>query len=413
MSRFLFSALLPHALWRLTAVGTILATLPGCSSRFGPRTVEKTVPHYGEAVETVEREELLSNIVRRHYHETPQFMAFQGISHTRQIEAGVTVGSTFLRPKGWNAADAAIDAAVVDYPTFSINPQQGREYAKQLHDNLPLDVLPKMINAGYSMDLVFCLLVQDIAGLRGIGAGNSFPPKPPSSRFLALLNSLKVLDDKNQLRIRNVLWEEPEFAHPFAPEVFSPEQFSKQENASRRYTSTDEGKSFLVTSEKLMPALVMERSALSTEAGRTICDLLRISPAAGRRAWALQEERFVSGQEPGNNQNYIPVTTRSFYGILNLLALGIGCETNTSAKQGASDVAAALITERFRIQVSGVQPSHAFAAVKSHGYWFFIDEADQSSQHIFNALSNLYQLQVATSSSSSGSSAPSISVRTR
>lgn len=381
--------------------------------------VEKTVPHYGEAVHDLLQEEVLLNIVRRHYHQSPQFMSFQGISHTRALDAGIYAGTTFLRPRGWNATDADVSAGLTDYPTFSIAPQQGSEFAKRLHESLPLQVLPRLINAGYSAELLFCLLVEEIAELRGIVASGRQSFSPPSSRFLALLDFIKALEDRNGLTVRNVLWEEPDFEHSFAPEVFSPEQIVKAEGNNKRYTSTDGGKSFLVTSETEVPALMIKHSALASEAGRSICDLLEISPAGGRQAWRLREARFVRGQELAGQQDCLMVATRSFYGVLNLLALGIedpGTENCLdAAKQGTATTGAEVITSRFRVQVTKQRPACAFVAVKAEGWWFSIDQADASSQEIFNALCDLFQLQLSQRGDSSATSpvTPSLSIRSR
>ena len=59
------------------------------------------------------------------------------------------------------------------------------------------------------------------------------------------------------------------------------------------------------------------------------------------------------------------------------------------------------IAARFQIRWSQEKPEDPFVTVQYPGVWFYIDDTDLRSKHIFNALIDLYELQVSPSGSSS------------
>jgi len=407
---------------RLAPLLTLGLVLTGCSSRVGSKLVENSYGNYGDAVQDVLQQELLHNLVRRRYHESPQFVALRGISHTQSINRELRVGSVVARPFA-TQADGEVLYQKDDIPTYSISPQQGPDFAKKLHMSVPLTALPHLTNAGYSSTLVFTLLAQEVAGVRGVncGPGDSF--RPGSPRFQSLLEAVKTLEDRHQLKIANVLWEEPEFEHAFGPEVFSPDQISTVSDSNKRYITLDGGESFYVTSEQLLPSLWIAPAARGSGAGRELTGLLGLASSTGREAWVLQVPKFIQGKRPSSPQHYVTVRTRSFYGVLNLLALGVrmpGVEpagpASTKGQYGKA-VSAGLapdIASRFVIHFSPRRPRSAFISVSTEHGWFYIAGNDQSSQHIFNALYDLYQLQVAPASETDATvPRPVLSIRTR
>jgi len=410
-----------HGLPALLA-GCCLLLSSSCSSRVGSRLIETSYPNYGETVQAVLQEELLHNLVRRRVQESPQFVALRGISHTQSINRELRVGSVVARPFATQADGEAIYQKD-DIPTFSISPQQGPAFAAKLHMRIPLKALPHLTNAGYPTELVLALLAQEVAGVRGVETSASNQFRPGSPQFGDLLSAVQVLDDQHHLKIENVLWEEPEFEHAFGPEVFSPDQISSVQDGNKRYITLDGGESFYVTSEHLLPALWIHPAARSAGAGRKLMSLLKLDSSPGREAWVLQVPKFIQGKRPSSPQHFVTIQTRSFYAVLNLLALGVRmpgmeeAEASSAKQKYGKAVAAGLapdIASRFVIHHSPTRPRSASVATKTDWGWYYIERRDTSSQTIFNALYDLYQLQVAPASETDATvPRPVLSIRTR
>lgn len=378
--------------------------------------MEASFPHYGDAIHAVIHEDLLQNLVRRRYQESPQFVYLGGITETKSVSNHVSVGTSFSR-LGFLIANGEAGASTTEYPTFNIVPQQGAEFAEKLHERIPLKVLPHLANAGYPVELLFTLLTQEVAGVPGVYVSTDDSFRPASPRFMNILESVKALEDRNQLKIENVLWEEPSFAHPFAPEVFSPGDIVETGENGKRYASLDGGQTFYVTSQDLCPALWISSEARLTGSGRELLSILKLDPEASRKAWPLEEVKYLNGRESERSAETVTIRTRSFYGVLNLLAHGVrlpGSEGIPCIDQGYGKAVAAGvapdIASRFVVHFSQARPRNAFVAVKSHGGWFWIHEADSSTKEIFNALFDLYQLQVPTAKADSAAATPVLSI---
>ncbi len=57
----------------------IAFVLLGCQSSFGPKTLEKTHPAYNKSISETLSEQMLLNIVRLRYRETPSFLEISSI----------------------------------------------------------------------------------------------------------------------------------------------------------------------------------------------------------------------------------------------------------------------------------------------------------------------------------------------
>ncbi len=417
--------------------------LTGCASKMGPKLIEKSFSSYGEAIHSVVREELLLNVVRRSYHESPQFVTLSGISHTRSVRTDAAVGVS-INPSGFATANGGVGGEQVDYPTFSITPLQGPEIAEKLHQRLPLKTLPHLTGTGYPTELVLTLLAQEIGGIRGVDAAAHNNFRPGSPKFCCVLNAVKALEAKSQIKIDNFIWEEPAFAHPFTAEAFSPAEVNKARLEGGRFVSNDEGKSFYVTQEKVRPSLWIDPKARSYGPGRELMDLLDLEGGSASKAWILDERRFsrvsaaverpagptIAATKPSevvpveprpaelapitpisDEQSSIVVQTRSLYGILNLLSHGVQVPemaeltyTAGSHEYGSAVVAglAPDIASRFTVHFSCEEPECVFLAVRSKNGWFYIKRDDYCSQQIFNILYDVYNLQIGAPAGSGG-----------
>ena len=80
----------------LAAAASILAAVAGCASTRGPALVVDSHVEYNKAVGQVLKEELLLNVVRRRYLESPQFLNVSSISSNFTTSTGFGVGASIL-----------------------------------------------------------------------------------------------------------------------------------------------------------------------------------------------------------------------------------------------------------------------------------------------------------------------------
>ena len=395
-----------------------------CAKKVGPKMIAASHGNYNEVVSCVQQKELLLNIVRRRYLEPVQFTSLGSISQSRSVTNSVG-GSVALG--GATTGGLNGNSSVADFPTYSLTPQSGPAATRALHSHIPLEVIPLLVSAGYPVDMVFGMLGQQIGPIRSVDIDAGGKLKGGSCNFKSVLFAMKHLEAKDKVSVANAVWEEKLFEHPFAPEVFSPQDVITIQNAQHRYKTTDDGQSFYVTSKTPQPVLWLSSDARSYGPGKELMSLLRLDSNYKKKGWALRSQEFFSETDLAgaskNSRNYLHVQTRSIMGVLNLLSHGVRippCQGMYACGSGPFCEAvkcgkAPDIPASFVVHWSDKCPEGAFVKVNHRCGWFYIDDADCCSKKYFNALFDLYNLagpeRIDSGSSSSRINSPVLTLR--
>jgi hypothetical protein len=134
----------------------VLGVVPGC---LGPAAIRGTRLHYNQAYERTADQELLLNIVRMRYADSPVFIDLPAI--TSQFEAssnGVGGASSTTRELGYLSGNFLMR----DAPTLSYAPRSGREYAKTLFTPLKAEALINTSPGGNTRNFFLGYLVIGI-----------------------------------------------------------------------------------------------------------------------------------------------------------------------------------------------------------------------------------------------------------
>lgn len=381
----------------------LLATtfLGACNNkRVGSNLIAGTHKNYNQAISSVQHRELLLNLVRRRYLEPVQFTSLGTISQSRAVSKDINGDVSFAIGR---SGGIGANASVEDFPTYNLTPQNGPAATRALHSHIPLSVISNMDRAGYPLNLTLSLIGENVAGNRSFSVDASGEIRGGSGQFVTLVTALSYLDKADKVSVSNAIWQEKLFEHSFAPEVFTPTEIAASQAANFKYTPTNEGESFFVTSQTPQPVLWMDPHYSGSGPGREILSLLRIDPGHNKKGWALRNYNFVNGVETtdaGGVKNYVKIQTRSIYGVLNMLSLGVeipesdyGTTYSTSKYNTAVSCGRVVdIPSKFKIYFSEDAPEGAFVMVPyRHGY-YYIKDNDRSSKQYFSALYDIYNL---------------------
>jgi hypothetical protein len=184
----------PGAVLRAALIGACL-TASGC---LGPAAVRSTRMKYNEAVRSTNDEQLLMNIVRLRYADSPIFLDLPNITSQFELSAG---GSD----PGRNGGQTTFGIAGMsgrDSPTLSYHPRQGREIAKALLNPLSADLF-SVVNAGARLDQLLWMTLNDINDVQNaVHATALIPSVPDDNRlFLRGVRLLADIDDRGGLEI--------------------------------------------------------------------------------------------------------------------------------------------------------------------------------------------------------------------
>src|SRR5262249_59674419 len=119
------------------------ALVAGCSS-FGPSALQQSRLQYNEVVKTTTEEQLLLNIVRLRYTDTPSSLAVSGITAQYEIAKNFQLTPFFVASgaeiaKSYSAVLPQLGIAGADRPTFSLTPLDDQEFTRKLFTPIPLD----------------------------------------------------------------------------------------------------------------------------------------------------------------------------------------------------------------------------------------------------------------------------------
>ena len=116
--------------------------------------------------------------------------------------------------------------------------------------------------------------------------------------------------------------------------------------------------------------------------------------------------------EPDRPRHQVKLLMRSFYSVMNFLAYGVrvppddeedGRAFSTKCyEQAVAEGRAVDLADHFAVHWSTRRPRNAFVAVAHRGKWFYIDDRDPVSKRFFNAVYDLFNLEIAPSGGGGG-----------
>src|SRR5262245_13222094 len=149
-------------------VALALPALCGCSS-FGPGTVDRDRLDYDHSVAESWKRQLLLNVVKLRYGDTPLFLDIASITNSYALETQIQAAATWADVVGVGADDSQSLSAGTRYsdkPTITYSPLTGNRFTKSLMTPVSPAVVLSLIQAGWSADAVMALMVTSINGLQ-------------------------------------------------------------------------------------------------------------------------------------------------------------------------------------------------------------------------------------------------------
>lgn len=362
-TRFSASNLPPlGSLRRFPLILCLCVCLSHCTS-FGPRVIRAERTNFNLAVQETEDSQLLLNLVRLKYHDTPVFLELTSITSQSTLEAGLGNGdplaeiaqppSLVWKPGGVLGASSQ--------PTVSYTPLHGERYARQLLAPLKIETLMLLYRSGWPLENLLRLCVQRLNNVEN--AVHSPGPNPEkasgSEAFARLVDLIAKLNRGGHLDL-----------------VY--ETMPDQASSSR---------------------IVLH---VSPEAPRQqAADLVKqLGLIAGQKhypvSYALVEHR-------GSPQlDHLEIETRSLHGILSYLSHAVVVPPSHE-KEGIVSVTRTLDGGVFdwgkathhllQVRSSASKPSRASTKVQYRGTWFYIADSDSVSKSTFSLLTQLVSLQ--------------------
>jgi len=332
-----------------SAIPLLLIALMGCS-HFGPNTIRNSRTDYNIAIEQTSNEQLLLNLVRLRYRDTPFFMETASISTNFSFDGGIGATADIV-PSAADNYGLFSNLNYSENPTITYIPLQGEKFVKQMLTPLRLEILLLLYHSGWSIDRLMRITAQSINGIPN--APTASGPTPDTAPEYEHFNEISALIRSLQKSRSIVLAADAEGGLVLN---IKPESHKSSDVQTFLQALNLDGNtlSFPITS-----SLIMDSKRISIIPRSLMASMFYLSQTVD----VSQYDRDA------------------------------GKVTITKYESGEVFDWDNVAHNLFNINTSSSYPKSPYVAVKYRDAWFYIDDADLSSKSTFSLLKQLLALQ--------------------
>ncbi len=327
----------------------ILLLFTGCT-RIGGPTIMRDRFDYSIAISESWKSQMLLNIVKIRYSDTPVFMDVTSVINLVGVQNTVNMAAGWSFPPNANAQSIGGTSTWGEKPTITYAPLTGEKFTRSLLTPITPYALLSMVQAGWPVRTLFRLCVKSVNDLDNQSSAPGFA-RSEDPEYRRLIGLLEKVQRSGAVGTRI-------------------ERKDKQDTA-----------------------VIVFRRKTDREIEQAIAEARRI---LGLRP-GDEEFKIIYGAAP-TQAGEIAVLTRSIMDIIIELASQIdvpaeqAAEGRTYATSPDIGEGTAQVPPLIRVRCSKEKPSDSFVAVNNRNYWFWIDDRDRQSKTIFTFLMILLSL---------------------
>jgi hypothetical protein len=338
-----------------------LLGLAGCVS-VPPERVSTTRIEYGQVLADSWKRQTLLNVVRLHYADVPVFLDVASVINSYSESGKASAGASLRNRSDPSGLNLNAEMTWSNTPTVTYQPLMGERFTKALLQPVPPESVFKLMQGGWSVDIVLRTVVSSINGLRNHSLGVGADP-----RFTELLESLSRIQRAGGLGMRIV-------SKPGGSAVV-----------------------IVLSGDRVNPALAADR--------------LRVQQLLGL-AGDADEFEISYGLLPSSGRE-VAMLSRSMLELLLELGFGIDVpEAHVNAGRvlpGRRHADDAPYIPLVRVHSGAEPPADAYSSVLYRDQWYWIDDTDLASKQTFTFLLILFSL----AETGPGAAAPVVTVPSR
>ncbi|OAI40044.1 hypothetical protein AYO40_05215 [Planctomycetaceae bacterium SCGC AG-212-D15] len=400
---------------RVVLAGWLLMAA-GCA--FGPKMLEKTRLRYNRAVKCTSEEQLLLNIVRLRYTDTPSSLGVSNIAAQHELQQTLGVVPFFTSAaSNFDIATAATVLPQVSFegatrPTITYTPEDDQEFTRKLFTPMSLEgivFLTKTVGT-WPVSTVMRLWLETLNRVDNAQtASGPTPALPPTfAEFRTGIDALQTLQDRNQVVVFVKEIEEKVGGAAPAANV-TPRHIIEAAKGGFEYRPDPDGKTWSLVKKKDQPELHLNPEALHSPEGQLFVETFHLKP--GLKVYPLKSGKIdpFAVNFPAEGVETLDLEPRSLLQVLYYVSKGVevppehvqnGVVMMTVDAAGVSFDWSQVTENLFTVHwAKGCKrPKCAHVAVCYMGYWFYIDETDQPTKSTFSLLMELSRLQLGSKS---------------
>ncbi len=391
MNKRLWGALLGLVVWS------------GCST-VGPRALRQSRLRYNETIKATSEQEMLLNIVRLRYADTPSSLQVSNIA--AQFELAASLGMTPFFESGTPAVLPGAGLGGSDRPTFTMTPLDDSDFARRLFTPLSLEGIVYLAKTTWPIQTVFRLYLENLNWVPNAETASGPTPAeaPPRSNFLAGMTALQRLQQRGDLVFGTE--ERGQRLGAVVP-VVSSESAVAAAKEGLEFVAAPDGKGWQLERRERAFALHVNPAALDSDELKTLRRVFGLAEGVSR--FDVTVESLVPFQgAKGAGLKQLDLETRSLLQALYFVAHGVqvpaehlarGLARKTVTADGRDFDWEPVLRGLFKVRSTrGDCADDAHVAVTYEGSCFFIEPTDHDSKATFALLMELSRLEMPSES---------------
>jgi hypothetical protein len=176
--------------------------LVGCAG-IGPKTIPRDRFDYSEAISNSWQNQMLLNMVKLRYAETPVFVDVTSVISQYAVEGQINLGATFNNPLAGGSDTQSVGGTgkYTDRPTITYAPMIGEKFAKTLMTPIPPPAIFFLIQAGWPVDFVFRSCVRSVNTIQN-RSGSHLVKHEADPEFYRLISLLRDIQKSGAVGMR-------------------------------------------------------------------------------------------------------------------------------------------------------------------------------------------------------------------
>lgn len=390
----------------------VASTGAGCA--LGPRSVEKNRLRYNEAVKTTTEEQLLLNIVRLRYTDSPSSLGVSSIAEQQEVVAGLKAIPFFtaiasgraLGGSTWSVLPQA-ELGGANRPTMSYTPLDDQEFTRRLFTPLTLEGAAYLSRTTWPISTVCRLYLGNLNWVSNAETASGPTPKDPPeyAQFLSGIEALQRLHDRKAVALVNEERDE-KLSVGFPSDKLDGRSAVEAAKDGLEFRK-DEGGTWSVVKKKSQLALRVSRAVKDDPDFMEFCRAFLLDPDRTKFDLTTDTVDPYVKEEANPKLKVLNIETRSLLQVLFFVAHGVevppqhaacGMAPLTVGPDGEVFDWQQVLSGLFQVRWSEGKkpPPCAHVAVRYKGCWFYIEESDRDTKATFALLVALSHLELGT-----------------
>lgn len=392
-------------------IAVVSATLvTGCAS--GPASLIDTRLPYNEAIKVTTEQQLLLNIVRLRYTDTPSSLAVANVTAqfeiVKQLQLTPFFSASGAEPnRSYTSILPQAGISYADRPTISLVPIDDAEFTRKLFTPLTVDGVLYLAKTTWPISTVFRLYLENINWVPNAELASGPTPRlaPPYSSFLRGVEALGKLQAEGQIVFGTQERFDPVNDSIPAAKVDAMAVIEAAKNGFEfKFNKADA--SATLGKRARHPMLFIDPKALESPITKEFVSAFMLKPGQTRYELTADDvEPFSSADNAAFE--VLDIEPRSLLQALYFISHGIeippehsqsGIARTTFDRNGKvfdwAPVTAGLFQARWSKGDS--PPVNAHVSVRYRDYWFYIPGDDHDSKATFSLLMELSRLDLQT-----------------